>query len=354
MKMILSTIQAMRERRYARRIASEAFSGKRGGLDDIETFLRENFVPLRTPLILISQVQRSGGTLLSQLFDGHLQLAAHPDELRIGHPTEEDWPLVNPAFGADANFRILFAAKTARKVNRGYAKGNREAGGQPFFLIPTLQYDLFQHLFVKMPPKTAREVLDLYFTSYFNAWLNYAGGLDEKQWITAFAPRMADSPGSVAGFFKDYPDGRLIQILRNPSTWYPSARKHRTTRLADKSDEDVMLKWVESAQAMLRNKAAYGDKVIIVRFEDLVGSTQPTMRRLSEEIGIAFEAGLTQPTYIGRLMWANSSFSVGSRGVIAEPLEREIRLSEDEQEMLKWLSRDTYENALKLAIDVRQ
>lgn len=333
---------------------SEAFSGTRGGLNDVEAFLRENLVPLKAPLILISQVQRSGGTLLSQLFDGHSQLAAHPDEFRIGHPTEEDWPIVDPALGADANFRILFAAKTSRKVNRGQAKGNREAGAHPFFLIPQIQYGLFRHMFENTPPKTAREVLDLYFTSYFNAWLNYCGGLDGKRWITAFAPRMADNPGTVSGLFRDYSDGRLIQILRNPTTWYPSARKHRTTRLANKSAEDVILKWVESAQAMIRNKAAYGDKVIILQFEDLVGTTEPTMRRLCEEFGIAFEPTLIRPTYIGRIMWANSSFNVGSSGVIAAPLERKTMLSEDEHAMIGKLCRDTYETALKLAIDVRQ
>ena len=31
----------------------------------------DHVVPVREPLVLISQIQRSGGTLLSQLFDGH-------------------------------------------------------------------------------------------------------------------------------------------------------------------------------------------------------------------------------------------------------------------------------------------
>ena len=33
---------------------------------------------------LISQISRSGGTFLSQLFDHHPQILAHPEELRIG------------------------------------------------------------------------------------------------------------------------------------------------------------------------------------------------------------------------------------------------------------------------------
>ena len=57
------------------------------------TELRSNhLVPVREPLVLISQIQRSGGTLLSQLFDGHPELHAHPSELKIGRPKFWHWP----------------------------------------------------------------------------------------------------------------------------------------------------------------------------------------------------------------------------------------------------------------------
>ena len=44
----------------------------------------EHLVPVTDPLVLVSQIQRSGGTLLSQLFDGHPECHAHPHELKIG------------------------------------------------------------------------------------------------------------------------------------------------------------------------------------------------------------------------------------------------------------------------------
>jgi hypothetical protein len=33
--------------------------------------------------VLISQIQRTGGSLLNQPLDGHLELDAHPQELKI-------------------------------------------------------------------------------------------------------------------------------------------------------------------------------------------------------------------------------------------------------------------------------
>ena len=38
------------------------------------------------PLLMVSQIQRSGGSLMAQLFDGHPQLYAHPFEIQIGYP----------------------------------------------------------------------------------------------------------------------------------------------------------------------------------------------------------------------------------------------------------------------------
>jgi hypothetical protein len=342
----------IRARFYARRMLKATLAGQREGLDDIETFLRKHFEPVKAPMVLISQVQRSGGSLLSQLCDGHSQIAAIPDELRIGHPTEEDWPALDPALGAEENFHRLFEGKTSRKVSRGYTKGGRDEIVHPFFLIPRVQYRLFKHLFETKRPENARGVLDLYFTSYFNAWLNYSATLKDKRLIVAFAPRMADSPETIAGFFRDYPDGWLIQILREPTAWYPSARNHRTTRLTDKSAEDILHAWLASAQAMVRNAKTHGEKVIILRFEDLVRTTEQTMQHLAGMLGIGFEPALTSPSYLDRPMLANSSFSAPQSGVIAAPLDRKAMLSDEEKALIEKTCRGAYEQAVALATNV--
>ena len=49
-----------------------------------------NVRPVNEPVAWISQIQRSGGSLLSQLFDGHPQLHAHPHEIKIGYPKKHN------------------------------------------------------------------------------------------------------------------------------------------------------------------------------------------------------------------------------------------------------------------------
>lgn len=53
---------------------------------------KKYLVDTNQPLILISQIQRSGGTLLSQLFDGHPELYSNPAEITWGYPTKYHFP----------------------------------------------------------------------------------------------------------------------------------------------------------------------------------------------------------------------------------------------------------------------
>ena len=78
-------------------------------------------VPVREPLVLVSQIQRSGGTLLSQLFDGHPEVHAHPHELKIGYPREANWPSIDVADPA-GTFERLFEKKALTHFVGGYQK----------------------------------------------------------------------------------------------------------------------------------------------------------------------------------------------------------------------------------------
>jgi hypothetical protein len=51
------------------------------GRRNLGRFRLNNPVRVDQPMILISQIQRSGGTLLSRLFDSHPAIHAHPYEL---------------------------------------------------------------------------------------------------------------------------------------------------------------------------------------------------------------------------------------------------------------------------------
>ena len=183
-----------------------------GQLEEYEQLSRcrlEHVVPVHEPLVLISQVQRSGGTLLSRLFDGHPQCHAHPYELKVGRGKEHRWPKLDLA-RPESWFGALYEKEAARHLVAGYSKPGLRATDldvYPFSFLPRLQKRLFDACVAERGVQSERDVLDCYFTAYFNAWLdNQNLHTGAKLMVTGFMPRTLD-PGSVDRFFAAYPDG---------------------------------------------------------------------------------------------------------------------------------------------------
>jgi hypothetical protein len=79
----------------------------------------DHVVQVREPMVLVSQIQRSGGTLLSRLFDGHPQCHAHPYELKIGRKAR--WPKLDLE-APETWFEALYEHKVAVHLVSGWSK----------------------------------------------------------------------------------------------------------------------------------------------------------------------------------------------------------------------------------------
>jgi hypothetical protein len=279
----------------------------------------EHAVEVREPLVLVSQIQRSGGTLLSQLFDGHPECHAHPHELTIGYPKSQLWPRLD-LDAPDGWYEILYEKYSQKHLRLGYQKPAERSEDAdpdvfPFVLLPRLQKRIFDACIARRPIECQRDVLDCYFTSYFNAWIDghnlYAG---PKKAITAFAPRLNMVPASVEGFFADYPDGTLISIVRDPRAWYASVR----TQPPFSEGESALRRWCRSTEATLEARERYGDRVIVLTYEELVLDTEATMRLVAERIRVAMLPILLMPTFNGRPIRANSYAAVERYGILPE------------------------------------
>jgi hypothetical protein len=267
-------------------------------------------------MLLISQVQRAGGTLLSRLFDGHPECFAHPMELKWGRPAKWNWP----SFAADAAMRDreafdLLDEVWVRKALRhgGYGKyaqsapvnGTRHRPRYPFAFDRGLAQEVFADAYRHRRPGVRRDALDAYLTAFFNAWLDYQNlYATPKRWVTAFVPRLAMHADSLERFFEDYPDGMLVTIVRDPRTWFASASRH--TFPSDPAES--LRHWTASTQSSLSAAERYGDRVIVVLFEDLVLRTRAVMQGICSRTGLTFSESMLQPTYNGMPVLSDSSF----------------------------------------------
>jgi len=326
-----------------------AFHGDAANFRKLIRVCLDNFRPVTEPFVLISQIQRSGGSLLSQLFDGHPEVHAHPHEFKIGYPKKDNWPPIELNDRPERWFEILFEETSIRLFEEGYRKERASKTTYPFIFLPALQKQIFLTYLKILPSCGLRDIFNAYMTSYFGAWLNNQNYSGQKRLVIGFTPRLSDHVQNMERFFEVYPDGRLISVLRNPQDWFPSAFRHNVKIKKDKYGEirKALDQWCTSARAIVRNKSRYAERVCIIRFEDLVQDTDRIMRLLADFIRIEFDERLLTPTFNRNLIQANSSFDNCEPGIIRDTLGRHQALSLEEKYTIEEMTAEVYQAALK-------
>jgi Sulfotransferase family len=311
--------------------------------------LPDHVVRVDQPLFLISQAQRSGGTLLLRLLDGHPECNVIPFQLR-----GLDAAAKQPPSNLDEAWKAFYDPKLARRYEAGHRqrKGDvlRDEETFPFELQPDLQRAIFAACASDREP-TLRNLFDCYFTSYFTAWLDYENlSTGEKRWVVGFEPGVARSLSRRTAVRSIYPDGRVVSILRDPWSWYASARRWEP-RWAEL--EPALDHWCRVAKGTLKWRRHQGKQkreVRVVTFESLLVETEETMRRIAGWIGIEFRPELTQPTFNGRPIRANTSFADVRTEVSTAPLERARgELSPDEVDYIEARAGEVYRTMAKKA-----
>jgi len=328
-----------------RKMLNGEFKESKSQLQNICGICSEYIIPVTSPIALISQVQRSGGSLLSQLFDGHPELHAHPHELKIGYPKKFMWPRIDLNENPQRWLEIFFEDKVIEHFKGGYKKERKQDEVFPFIFMPSVQQKVFLKYLSSVDSITLRDVFDAYMTSYFGAWINNQNRYGQKKYVTAFTPRLAMIEDNMESFFEVYPDGRLLSIVRDPKNWYPSAVKHRSSVYGDiRKSIDL---WKTSTEAALRNKKKYGERVCIVRFEDLVSKTEVVMLYIANFLKINFDDILLVPTFNKSPIRANTSFNDEQQGIVSSTLSRYKMLSGEELKIIEEMTEDIYSMTLK-------
>ena len=328
-----------------------AVAGRVANTDSIVQRLKGSYCQVDCPLVMISQVERSGGSLMAQLFDGHPQVLAHPHELKVGYPNKRIWPPTDLG-DIDEQFRVLFELNNIDFCESGYTKGKHNPDRKNFFLVPQIQRELFREALGKSRSRTARDVLNAYFTSYFNAWLNMRTRIDEAKFVTGFVPMMAARPDNMDQFWRTYPDGYLISIIRSPLSWHPSFVKLKGDAPGFSEVKNTAARWSASTESMFRERERNRERTIVLKFDDVVKNTEATMRLICGRIGLDFHESLVKPTFNGEIMASNSVFGATTPGVVTSaPAQRESLLSDAERDYLTAHCMPLYERALREIVE---
>jgi hypothetical protein len=339
-----------RTKRACKKARSKALREGGSHLRDLYRICLANMTPVTAPIALISQIQRSGGSLLSQLFDGHPEIYTHPDELKIGHPKKYIWPKIDLNDGPEQWFSILFEEGVIKHFKEGYKKGHKSEKTYPFIFLPSLQKKIFFQYIQSVESISVRDIFNAYMTSYFGAWLNYQNNFEQKKIIAGFTPRLSMSKENMKFFFEVYPEGRLISIIRDPRNWFPSAAKHGSKKYTDL--RKAISQWNESSQAMLNNKRNHKHRVIIIRFEDLISNTEAIMHCFADFLNIEFDDILLKPTFNKSTIAANTSFRAEKNGIADGTLFRYKTLTRKELEIIDEMTNVIYQKVEDVAVRI--
>lgn len=301
----------------------------------------------RIPLIYISQLWRSGGTMLSQFFDSVPGVLAFPKELKFGVGKAEllcldEW-CERPAKEVRKAFmRVNGVFQDAKRGAYDKSSGT----SLPFRFDVGLFNYLFDRIWSDHPPRTGRDIAGTFFTAFFSAWLDRRTSPQPSRYISGFASFVALRPDNVDRFFVYYPDGYLLQIIREPITWYRSVKakpRKRTSASNDtyRSIDRAIDLYRQQGATLGDNLRKYPGRCLLLDFDQLAAEPALHMARLCEHIGLQYSDIAAGATFNGLPIGPNTSFRSGQ-------VARENILSAKEIAKLEREALPVYEDARRL------
>ena len=256
------------------------------------------------PLLISSQLQRSGGSLISQLFDNHPEILAHP------------WEIMVYKEGTDKIYdKILKTEKEFTRLMRdGYRKGKFAKKKHRFHFLASK----FSQVLLK--EKDNKNFFNSYFDNFFKYWINLKNDDVKKKLITGFSPFFCK--GNLIKKLNSHKRLNIIHIYRDPCSWWYSAKNFKDIY---KDINSIKNYWMKSQIEALEAKSKFKDRVFIIKFDDLIKKRSKLMRYLCKKFLINYDQRLMFPTFNGQIIENDSSFKkqkVDKYGIVTATTNR--------------------------------
>ena len=306
--------------------------------------------------VFIAGINRSGGSLLARLFDGHKDFASYPMEVGFkfdntsygfidkvtGTPTyiPDFNENINPVEYFDAEKEVV-SYKWGKETSGKF--GIRKNYLEKAFYEKSVETDFNHKLYVEKlikyctGSKSNQELFEGKHKAYFESWDNGAYFNDPKYVVTH------DSGGLFLSdfnkYFNEFKNSFILVPIRD-CIGYVAAEKTRIARrffgskrfakplppnfLIKKFDiydlNSIINTWLISISRikLLQENTNLKNNLITYRFEKLVEEPSNSMKILSNKLNVNYESNLLSPTLCGK-KWLGNSQQGKNNGINSQP-----------------------------------
>jgi hypothetical protein len=254
--------------------------------------------PRSFPLLMISAMYENGGNTTQRLLDGHPELFVYPFESQIGtravqdhltslYPVKYRWPEFLLSSTAAADYAAIIDEEGKIRARTPFVSKFRE---YPMEFSDDDRKARFLKL-MEGVPRSRPAIVAAFFQATFEAWQDYRRSGREHVYV-GYSPIVAVDAEKI---LEDFPNAHVLQVVRNPWSAFADTLK----RAVPLSLPHYMLGWNVCQEAALTAKAAFGDRMHVVRFEDIVEDPVLVLGAVCQAVGVKVEASLGQPSWNG-------------------------------------------------------
>jgi hypothetical protein len=256
--------------------------------------------------VFICGHQRSGTTLVQSMLDGHPQLLSLPSEGTYF----SSFAYMARRASSDRDMDRFAAEWITRFVDPNFEPhfrlGRSVASRSPAVDFARMLFGWNEALRRQVPQELAPL---LALAAAFRATAAPASA--PQQWVE----KTPQNERHVARF-AFFGAARFIQLVRDPRAMLASLNEIYRTHGRGFDAAEHAQAIGRSLRLAQQNSRRFGDRYLVLRYEDLVDRPAQEIRGVQQFLGIASDATLLVPTAGGRAVRANSSFGKRAAGII--------------------------------------
>lgn len=255
----------------------------------------------RFNLIMVSAAMEQGGNLFLRFLDSHPKLLCYPFESQMGTRLSEScldiylgkryrYPVFNSEWTREQIYDEIIDEELKTYLKIPNRSKFRNCGIK---MDESKRKNLFIKYFGESDESDIRKsAIAAYFKSTFDAWEGYNFSGEETHYV-GYNPTILLEADE---FFKDFPNGKMIHVIRNPFSGYSDTLK-RPYHLSLKAYCDIWNICQLKAASLLQK---YPNNFFIIKNEDYIRDSEKIIGKLLGKIDIPSSSILSYPSFNGK------------------------------------------------------